>query len=163
MRTIALIPARSGSKGIPQKNIRDFCGKPLIVWTIESALQSTVIDDVFVSTDCEHIARISELAGAKILMRPKCLSGDNTPMIDVIKHTLSVERKCENVILLQPTSPLRNSWDINRVWVKYSMSDCDSVVSVYLRDKQIRWTREGHCIDTRLNRQEIPEIFVENT
>ena len=115
MKTLAIIPARGGSKRVPNKNIRPFCGKPLIAWTIESALQSEVIDRVVVSTESPEIARISSDLGAEIpFLRPNELAADNVPTLPVLQYT--VNRVWENerwrpecVVTLQPTSPLRRA------------------------------------------------------
>src|SRR6056300_1213035 len=88
-RTIAIIPARSGSKGLPKKNIKLFAGKGLIAWSIEAALNSSVIDDVIVSTDSKEIADISKNYGVEVpFMRPKELATDESKSIDVILHAL---------------------------------------------------------------------------
>ena len=86
---IAVIPARGGSKRIPRKNIKDFCGKPMIAWSIEAALRSNCFDQVIVSTDDEEIAQIAQKYGAKVpFMRPSILSDDHTPTIPVVQHTI---------------------------------------------------------------------------
>jgi len=116
----ALIPARGGSKRIPGKNIKMFCGKPLIVWTIEQALRSKLIDRVFVSTDDLKIARIAEKAGAEVpFIRPRNLSGDTTPDFPVFKHFLEWCGKFENVLPdivahLRVINPMRRVSDIDR-------------------------------------------------
>ena len=87
---IALIPARGGSQRIPHKNIRDFCGKPLISWTIEQAIQSNVFEEIYVSTDDEKIAGVAKQFGCEIpFMRPKELAADNTPHLPVIQHAVN--------------------------------------------------------------------------
>lgn len=86
---IAIIPARGGSKRIPRKNIRDFCGKPMIAWSINAAKQSECFDHVIVSTDDDEIAEISQACGAEVpFIRPADLSDDHTPTIPVIAHAL---------------------------------------------------------------------------
>lgn len=87
---IAIIPARGGSKRIPHKNIKDFCGKPIITYSIEAALKTNCFDRVIVSTDDNEIARISENFGAEVpFFRPENLSDDHTGTIEVIQHTIS--------------------------------------------------------------------------
>ena len=103
---LGLIPARGGSKGVPGKNIKVICGKPLIVWTIESALQSALLDKVVVTTDSEEIAEIARNAGAEIRMRPKELATDTASTQDVMLHALKYDQ-ADIVVLLQPTSPYR--------------------------------------------------------
>src|SRR5690606_28659126 len=111
MKTIAIIPARGGSKGVPGKNIRMFAGKPLIVHSIEQALAATGIDEVIVSTDDAAIADIAHQAGARIIIRPEALSGDTAPSESAIAHVLEeMEAQGESVdrvVFLQATSPLR--------------------------------------------------------
>lgn len=85
---LALIPARGGSKGLPNKNVLDCAGKPLIEWTIAAARGASAIDDVLVSTDADDIAAVSRRAGASVpFLRPTELAGDESSMLDVIRHT----------------------------------------------------------------------------
>ena len=104
---IAVIPARSGSKGIPNKNIIDFMGKPLIYWSILSAKASKCIDRVVVSTDSKEIAIVAENCGAEVLNRPESLSQDDTKTIEVLKYHSNFLNEYDNLFVLQPTSPLR--------------------------------------------------------
>ena len=112
-KNIALIPARSGSIGIPDKNIREFDGKPLIAWTIELAVQCPVIDQVIVSTDCDLIADIAISAGAEIpFKRPAALAGPDVGIEPVVEHCVTSLRSrdptpIDTVSLLFPTNPLR--------------------------------------------------------
>ncbi|MGM7672130.1 acylneuraminate cytidylyltransferase family protein [Microbacterium sp. A93] len=139
MNTIATICARGGSKGVPGKNARLLLGRPLIAHTIEQALQSAVIDDVYVSTDSEAIAEASVQAGAKVLgMRPAYLATDTAPKIPVIEHLVnSVEESgvsVDRIIDLDPTSPLRSVSDI--VDAAALLNDTtDVVITGYLSDK----------------------------
>lgn len=88
-KTIAIIPARGGSKRIPRKNIREFCGKPMIAWSIHAAKESRIFDRILVSTDDKDIARIAEDAGAEVpFKRPIHLADDFTPTIPVIRHAI---------------------------------------------------------------------------
>ena len=107
MKSLALIPARGGSKGIPNKNIKKLLGKPLINYSIESAKNSIRIDDVVVSTDCEKIADISRKNGADILFRPESVSNDESKTIDVLNYHYEFIKNYDIVVVLQPTSPLR--------------------------------------------------------
>ncbi|MGE4430278.1 MAG: acylneuraminate cytidylyltransferase [Sphingobium sp.] len=112
MSSIAIIPARGGSKGLPGKNIIDFHGKPLIHWTVWAALESGCFDQVIVSTDSEHIAEAAVKSGATFPgLRPSHLATDDASTIDVIAHVLE-DHPAETVAVLQPTSPLRTSQDI---------------------------------------------------
>lgn len=109
MKTIAVIPARGGSKRLPQKNIRLLGGIPLILHSIEFAKEnSDIIDEIYVSTDDDVIKKIAQEYGAKVIDRPQSISGDLEPTVSAIKHVLQqIEEPIENVILLQPTNPLR--------------------------------------------------------
>ena len=102
MKTLAIIPAREGSKGLPHKNIKMIAGLPLIGWTIHQALQSN-LDKVIVSTDGELIARIAKMFGAEVLMRPPELAQDDSPISDTIIHALSICKGYDAVVLLEPT------------------------------------------------------------
>jgi len=117
-KVVAIIPARGGSKSIPQKNIINFCGKPLIAWSIEAAIATTEIDKVIVSTDNEEIAMISLEYGAQVLMRPEHLAQDTSLVIDTMKHVIKTLEEAQNnydyVVLIEPTSPLRLSVDISK-------------------------------------------------
>lgn len=137
---LALIPARGGSKGLPNKNILDCAGKPLIEWTIAAALGVNVIDDVLVSTDADDIATISRSAGASVpFLRPPALAEDDSSMIDVIRHAWETHldangRRFEYIVLLQPTSPLRTSVHIREAvefYFKNRRCDDDTLASVY--------------------------------
>lgn len=141
MNTLALIPARGGSKGIPRKNIRMMAGKPLIAWTIEAALRSSLLDAVVVSTEDEEIAEISLKFGALVpFMRPTELAGDATPGIDPVLHALDSLPQFDSVMLLQPTSPLRNTDDIDGCIKLARQRRAPSVVSICEPDSHPMWT-----------------------
>ena len=116
-KIIAIIPARGGSKGVPQKNIRNLAEKPLIAYSIEAGTASKYIDMVVVSTEDQEITTISEKYGAEVVKRPDSLAQDDSPTIDAVFHvieSLNIQNeKLTIVVLLQPTSPLRNSQDID--------------------------------------------------
>ena len=109
MSVIAIIPARGGSKRVPRKNVRELQGIPLIVWSIRAAQLCNQIDEVYVSTDDKDIRDISIKYGAKVLMRPDVLSSDDASTFDVLKYIYyeQLPSKVKLVVLLQPTSPLR--------------------------------------------------------
>ena len=135
MRKItAIIPARGGSKGIPRKNIRLLAGKPLINHTIEQAKGSGFIDTIVVTTDDLEIARIAEGQGVTVVIRPEEISGDESPTIDAVIHVLEQSEKNgtahDDIILLQPTSPLRDAGDIDAAITLFCEGNCDSVISV---------------------------------
>ena len=130
---VGIIPARGGSKGIPKKNIKSLNGKPLICYTIEEALKSKYIDKLIVSTDDKGIAKISEICGAEVLERPIEFALDDTPTIDVIFHAIDAMKDDlvpDIIVLLQPTSPLRNGDDIDAALEMFMKTDCDSVISM---------------------------------
>ena len=113
-KILAIIPARENSKRIKNKNIKMFCGKPLIHWTIDQALNSFIIDRVIVSTDSDVIKKISIASGAEVpFLRPKNLAQDHSSTNDCILHLLNnLEEIYDIIILLQPTSPLRKDFHI---------------------------------------------------
>ena len=135
-KIVAVIPARGGSKGIPLKNIQDLGGKPLISYTIEAALRSKTLNRVIVSTDDVRIAEISRFYGAEVpFLRPVELASDDTPGLLVIQHAIKhVEEVGGNtvsvVVVLQPTSPLRNEGHIDDAVEKLLKTGADSVVTV---------------------------------
>lgn len=134
-KILGIIPARGGSKGVPRKNIKLLAGKPLIVWTIEEAQKSGVIDKLIVSTDDEEIAEVAREYGAEVpFMRPPELATDEAKGIDVVLHAMNwYEEKGENfdlVILLQPTSPLRKAEDILGALKTFIEKKAGAVVSV---------------------------------
>lgn len=110
---LAIIPARAGSKGLKDKNITDLCGKPLIAYTIEAAINSGVFDTVLVSTDSKEYAQIAQSYGAETLIRGESLSNDTATSFMVIEDVLNrVGKEYDYFVLLQPTSPLRNAQHI---------------------------------------------------
>ena len=137
-RVIAIIPARGGSKGLPGKNIRPLCGKPLIAWSIERARQSRHIDTVVVTTDSQNIADVALGCGAEVpFLRPAHLASDTASSVDTVLHTLDYYRDIlgktfDYVVLLEPTSPLREPGDIDSMLNKLlaNADDFDAIVSV---------------------------------
>ncbi len=121
-KRVAIIPARGGSTRIPKKNIIDFCGKPMIGWTIEAALESGLFDDVIVSTDCEEIAEVSIKYGASVPFLRKEKADDYSPVSEATIYTLkqleSVGKVYEEVVQLFSVCPLRTSEDI-KIFVEY--------------------------------------------
>lgn len=113
MKKIAIIPARSGSKGLKDKNIIDLCGKPLIAYTIEAAVKSHCFERIIVSTDSEKYGEISERFGAEVIYRGENLSNDTATTYMVIEDILKrVDCKFDYFVLLQPTSPMRTEQHI---------------------------------------------------
>lgn len=142
-KIIAIIPARLDSKGIPKKNIIDFCGKPLIAWTIEQAKKSEKIDDIYVSTDGEEIASVSEECGAKVIWRPKEISGDSASSEHALKHVLKeINENIDYVVFFQATSPLRETKDIDKAIDKIISEGADSLFSGTELDDFCIWEKE---------------------
>lgn len=135
-RVLGLIPARGGSKGLPGKNIRMIAGKPLIVWSIEQAWASALIDDIVVSTDSLEIADVARSASARVpFLRPDSLATDTATSVDAILHALdalaSGGELFDIVVLLEPTSPLRESSDIDGALKRLvSVPQAESIVGV---------------------------------
>lgn len=136
-QVLALIPARAGSKGVPNKNIRPLLGKPLIVYSIGAAKASKYIDRVIVSTDGEKIAKIAKRAGAEVpFLRPVELAQDNTPDAPVFEHCIKWLKEHENytadiIVHLRPTGPLRTAKEIDEaVELLEKYPSADSVRSV---------------------------------
>jgi len=135
---LAIIPARGGSKGLPGKNIKVLCGKPLIVWSIEAAAHSRYLDEVLVSTDLQTIADLAQQHGAKSpFLRPVELATDTAPTFEAVKHAIKFYRNNFNkeftyIVLLEPTSPLREPDDIDSMLEKIDAESdrFDAIVSI---------------------------------
>jgi N-acylneuraminate cytidylyltransferase/CMP-N,N'-diacetyllegionaminic acid synthase len=169
VNTFALIPARGGSKGIPRKNIKMIAGKPLIVWTIEAALRSSLLSAVVVSTDDLEIAEVARRAGAQVpFMRPAELAQDQTPGLDPVLHALDELPQFDSVLLLQPTSPLRTTDDIDGCLNLVTQKKAPSVVSVTEAETHPYWTYRLNTDQTMARfvdvapvarRQDLPAVF----
>ena len=173
-RIVAVIPARSGSKGIPNKNIIDLSGKPLIAYTIEAALRSKSIHRLLTSTDDEKIAEIARLYGAEVpFIRPAELAKDDTSGLLVVQHAIryieeNEDFKVDVVVILQPTSPLRLARHIDVTVEKLLRTGADSAVTVspvrhhpswcwYAEKDQLHpFSREGLSVSRR---QDLPNIY----
>ena len=130
MKVLGLIPARGGSKGIPRKNLRDLCGKPLIAWTIEAAMKSKFLDRVIVSTEDDEIANVALSWGADVpFKRPIELARDHSSGIEVVMHAIEQFPDFDAVLLLQPTSPLRTNDDIDGMLDPFFLKEASSAVS----------------------------------
>ncbi len=126
---LAVIPARSGSKSVKDKNIRPLGGRPLMAWSIKAGLACKQIDKVVVSTDSDKYAQLAKFYNAEVIMRPAELAHDETPMIKVLQHTLSA-KPADLIVLLDPTSPFRLVKDIEICLGKINEPETDSVVTV---------------------------------
>lgn len=142
-RIIAVIPARGGSKRLPRKNILDLAEKPLIAWTIEAAQMSVGIDEIIVTTDDSEIEQVANSFGARVIIRPDHLASDTASSIDVVLHAIeSQKEKYDYVLLLQPTSPLRNCKHINDVINMLFEKKADAVISVSETEHSPLWAGE---------------------
>ena len=144
MNNIAIIPARSGSKGLPDKNILDLNGHPLMYYTIKAALKSGCFDTVMVSTDSEKYADIAKSCGAEVpFLRSEELSSDTAGSWDVVREVLTQYKVMGNsfdyVALMQPTSPLRNAEDIKNAFKMLSRDNVHTVVSVTEVEHPVQW------------------------
>jgi len=144
-KILAIIPARGGSKRLPRKNILPLAGKPLIAWTVESAISSGIFEKVIVNTDDNEIATAALECGAEVpFIRPPELAVDTASSIDVLIHTIQWYKRngieYTHVALLQPTSPFRTATDIINIWHKMLKTDAESVVSVCEVEHPIQWT-----------------------
>lgn len=144
MKNLAIIPARSGSKGLVDKNIKELCGKPLMGYTIEAALKSGEFDTVMVSTDSEKYAEIAKSLGAEVpFLRSTDNSSDKASSWDTVAEVLETFEKEGKVFdtfcLLQPTSPLRGAEDIRGAYKTYAEKNAGFVVSVCELEHPLSW------------------------
>jgi CMP-N,N'-diacetyllegionaminic acid synthase len=175
-KILGIIPARGGSKGIHRKNIVDFVGKPLMAWTILASLASKSVSRTIVTSDDDEILFIAKKLGAFVLRRPDSLSDDFSTSESLVLHALEYEKehgRCYDAIaLLQPTSPLRSSSDIDGAFKEFYGSNANSLVSIceidnkflksFFRDEQGRITS---IYDGKLSsspRQFLPKTFAPN-
>jgi len=174
---LAIIPARGGSKGVPRKNIKILAGKPLIAWTIETALKTSWINRVIVSTDDEEIAEISKKHGADLpFMGPKEFAGNTASDMPVYQHALKWLDDNEHygpdiIVWLRPTSPLRSCADIEAAVQKLITTDADWVRSVCPVEHHPYWVFrcadndklssfvEGIKLENYFQRQLLPEAY----
>ena len=121
---LSIIPARGGSKRLPRKNVLDLCGKPLISWTIEAALYSKYLDEVVVTSDDNEILGIANNMKVRSIERPSHLASDTASTFDAVKHTIDNIDSYEYIVLLQPTSPLRNATHIDKAIELLARKEC---------------------------------------
>lgn len=178
---VAIIPARGGSKGIPNKNIALLAGKPLVVHAIEVALASKHIDRVIVSTDSPLIAEVAKEAGAEIpCLRPKELASDESHLADVTYHMISfIESRdkisVETVVVLLPTNPLRTLKQINEAIEKFWEVKADTLCSISIapshpqdcltkkdNEDQVGFYLPDELVDQNGLRQKKPQVYVAN-
>ena len=173
-RVIGLIPARGGSKGLPGKNIIDFCGKPLLAWSIVQARDSRLIDRIYVTSDDESILKVAESYHVGTVKRPDELATDTATSEAVLQHAIEVIERAEEceldmVVFLQPTSPLRGPDDIDGAVEKLITDGADSLFSASLLDDYCIWERDGETLKSisfnylqRGRRQDREPLFLEN-
>jgi CMP-N,N'-diacetyllegionaminic acid synthase len=135
MRVLGIVPARSGSKGVPGKNIRLLCGKPLLQYTAEAAQAARLLSRVILSTDSEEIANVGESCGLDVpFLRPAELAEDETPMLPVVQHAVRwMENQGERfdaICLLQPTNPMRRAEHIDDCIRLLEKTEADAVVTI---------------------------------
>lgn len=135
VRVLGLIPARGGSKGVPRKNVRSLCGRPLIAYTIDAALAAHRLSRVVVTTDDPEIAAVARACGAEApFLRPSELALDETAMLPVVRHAVQALEddgdRFDAICLLQPTNPLRRAEEIDACLALLEESGADAVVTV---------------------------------
>ena len=179
MKILAVIPARGGSKSVPRKNIAQIAGKPLLAYTLEEALKVTAITDLVVSTDDNEIAMVARSLGAQVpFIRPAELATDYTQSAAVLRHCLlemETQREVyyDAVLMLQPTTPLRQARHIETAIRMLMNEDCDSVVSVVpvdgyhpFRMKRLVGNKLVNFIDQGFEdmrpRQVLPPVYIRN-
>ena len=175
-KVLSIIPARGGSKGLPRKNIIDLAGKPLIAWTIEASLNSKYITKTIVSSDDKEILDISTKYGSEVIKRPDNLASDDATSESVVKHAIDCLKAMgevfDIVVLLQPTSPLRNSKDIDEAFEVMFDSSATAVISVCEFDNKILKAfiknTSGFLKGVSNNkypfmrRQDLPKVYIPN-
>lgn len=172
-KTLAVIAARGGSKGIPHKNLLDLCGKPLIAWTVEQARAARGVDVVAVSSDSDKILEAAEAAGAVGVRRPEDISGDLASSESAWLHALeAIDARLgrfERIVALQATSPIRETGDIESALGTFDRDQLDSLLSVCEVEDYFNWrigTNGPEPINydyrNRRMRQQIEKRYLEN-
>lgn len=175
MRAVALIPARSGSVRVPDKNTRMLAGHPLVAWAIAGAKESGRFEAIVCSTDSDEIAEIARRYGAEVVIRPTEMAGATSPDIDWVRHALEGS-EYDVFSILRPTSPFRRGTTIERAWERFG-EHCDSVRAVRpVREHPGKmWVRDGDYIRPLLPQSEgeipthsrqtasLPEVLVQDS
>jgi CMP-N-acetylneuraminic acid synthetase len=167
MKTVSVIPARGGSKRLPHKNTKKLDGIPLIAHSILYAQKHEFISDVYVSTDDDLIKEIAFKYGAIVIDRPQEISGDLEPTVSALKHVLkSISQTVDNVVLLQPTNPLRPKDLLNECFNLYETTQSDSLFTVSRNHQKL-----GQILDSKFipynykigqRSQDLKPLFFEN-
>lgn len=175
-KILAIIPARGGSKGLPRKNIVDLVGKPLIAWSIEASLNSKYINKTIVSSDDDEILKIAKLYKAELIKRPDKYATDDASSEIVVKHVIKELTKYNDIydyiVLLQPTSPLRDAIEIDTAFDKLFKTDATALISVCAVDNKIlkafKQNNSGFIEGISNNqypfmrRQDLPKTYLSN-
>lgn len=177
MKSIAIIPARSGSKGLPNKNIKNLNGFPLMSYTIKAALEAECFDEVMVSTESSQYAEIAKRYGANVpFYRSEEMSQDSAGTWDTVREVLvrykEIGKEFDYVALLQPTSPLRDAYDIKAAFEKLQMNKINNVVSITEVEHPVQWCFKlgnGRTMDDMalspynyIRRQDLEKYYREN-
>ncbi len=175
MHVSCIILARGGSKGIPNKNLIDFCGKPLLSWTIKQARLCTNITNIWVSSDSSKILDVAEEYGAQCIKRPLEISTDNSTSESAWKHAIQVINKTVNntidyIVAPQVTSPIRESKDFTKAINQLVNSEKDSLLSVSEVEDYFSWKVNSFGIPESINydykerkpRQLLDKLYLEN-
>ncbi len=173
-KVVCLIPARGGSKGIPRKNIMEFCGRPLLAWSILQSIESSCVDEVYVTSDDTEILQVAKSYGALVVRRPPELATDTASAEAALLHALDTierpaSRKIEVVVFLQATSPLREPSDIDGAVEKLLKEGADSLLSMSVPGDLGIFTLQGNELKgltfdpfNRVRRQDRESIYLEN-
>lgn len=173
MKNLAIIPARSGSKGLKDKNIKKLLGKPLMAYSIDAALKSALFDEVMISTDSEVYAEIAKQYGASVpFLRSEEMASDSANSWDTVREVLekykNLNKEFDTVCLLQPTSPLRTTQDIINAYKIYEQKSASTVIGVCQTEHSPLWENtlpEDNAMDNfiskenQLRRQMLPKYY----
>lgn len=167
MRTLAIIPARGGSRRLPGKNILPLGGLPLLAHSIRFAQGCKSIDEVVVSTDSKDIRQVALQYGARVVDRPAAISGDNEPTVTALQHALEqTADPVDNVVLLQPTNPLRPGGMFEQCWQLYQEQQADCVFTVSRSHRKLGRIDNGRFIPWNYTpgqrSQDLEPLFYEN-
>ncbi len=174
MEMVAVIPARGGSRGVPRKNIKLFCGKPLIAWSIEALLGSKSVSSVWVSSDDEEILQVAQDYGARTIIRPAEISGDMATSESAWLHALEYIQdqgvSIELLVAVQATSPIRESDDFDKAIKYFYENSLDSLFSATLIEDRFVWEKNDtndyvsvtYDWRMRARRQDLKQRYLEN-
>lgn len=167
MKTIAIIPARGGSKRLIGKNVLPLAGKSLLAHSIEFAKKHSFIYEVYVSTDDDEIKKVALQYGVKVIDRPVAISGDLEPTITALQHVLEVvEVKVENVVLLQATNPLRPEFLLNEAFELFEKNNLESLFTVSRDEHKLGKIEDGKFVPFNYKpgqrSQDLDPLYFEN-